>query len=327
MAEAPEAPLGLRQRLESAGPLAMAIGLGVNGFAAYVFLAAAGRALGADDSGQVSVMWASLYLVGTGLFLPVEQELSRSISARRARNEPFGALVRQVSLMAAALFGVVALLILALSSLLADALFRGSISFVLALVYGIAGVGLSYVVRGLLAGTGRYYGYATYFVVDAAMKALPAVVLAIAGVVSPMAFAIVATTSAFVGSIAPMLKGTQIGAPGEQAPWGPLRRSFGHLLTTALLTSIILNSGTIAVEVLATDSDADKASIFLSGLVIARVPLFFFQAVQAFVLPRLSHFAASDSMEEFRSLFRTLMIGIAGLTVVAVIGSAAIGPW
>ncbi len=305
----------------------MGIGLGINGLAAYIFLAAAGRALGAEDSGQVSVLWASLYLVGTGLFLPIEQELSRSISARRARGEPFGALVSQVSRMGAVLFGGLAVLVLALSPVLASALFRGSFSFVLALLYGILGVGLSYVVRGLLAGSGRYYGYATFFVVDASIKAIPALVLALAGVASPMAFAIVVTSSAFIGSVAPMVRGTQIGGKGEPAPWGPLRRSFAHLLLTALLTSVILNSGTIAVEVLASDADGDKASIFLSGLVIARVPLFFYQAVQAFILPRLSHHAASDEMTEFRGLMRLLLIGIAGLTVVAVAFSAAVGPW
>lgn len=319
--------VALRSRLESAGPLAMGIGLGINGLAAYIFLAAAGRALGAEDSGQVSVLWASLYLAGTGLFLPVEQELSRSISARRARGQSYGALVAQVSKLAGVLFLAVAAVVLALSPVLADALFRGSLGFVLALVYGIAGVGLSFVVRGLLAGSGRYYGYASFFVVDAAMKALPALALVLTGVASPMAFAIVVTSSAFVGSVAPMVRGGRLGAPGEPAPWGPLRRSFGNLLMTALLTSVILNSGTIAVEVLATPVDDDKASIFLSGLVIARVPLFFFQAVQAVILPRLSHLAASAEMAAFRRLLRLLLVGIAALTVLAVAISAVLGPF
>lgn len=304
----------------------MGIGLGINGFAAYIFLAAAGRSLGADDSGQVSVLWASLYLIGTGLFLPVEQELSRSIAARRARGLGYGMLVRQVSIMAATLFAAVATAALVLSPVLADALFRGSIGFVLALVYGVAGVGLSFVVRGLLAGSGRYFGYATFFVVDASVKAVPALALALTGVVSPMAFALVVTSSAFVGAAAPMLRGTRIEAPGEPAPWGPLRRSFSHLLATALLTSTVLNAGTIAVEVLATTNQEDKASIFLSGLVIARIPLFFFQAVQAFILPRLSHQAASGDMAGFRALLRLLLLGIAALTALAVIVSAIVGP-
>ncbi len=304
----------------------MGVGLGINGLAAYIFLAAAGRALGAQDSGQVSVLWASLFLIGTGLFLPVEQELSRSISARRARGQPYGALVAQVSKLGAAVFATTAILLLLASPWLADALFRGSIGFVLALVYGVAGVALSFVVRGVLAGSGRYFGYATFFVVDAAMKALPALVLALAGVVSPMAFAIVVASSALVGSVAPMARGTHIGEAGEPAPWGPLRRSFGHLLLTALLTSVILNSGTIAVEVLSTSADADKASIFLSGLVIARVPLFFFQAVQAVILPRLSQFASSGDMARFRALLRLLFAGLTALTVLAVAVSAVIGP-
>jgi O-antigen/teichoic acid export membrane protein len=304
----------------------MAIGLGFNGFAAYVFLAAAGRALGADDSGQVSVLWASLYLIGTGLFLPLEQELSRSIAARRARGESWGMLVRQVSRFGIVLCGAVALVVLIASPWLADTLFRGDMGFVLALVYGVAGVALSYAVRGFLAGSGRYYGYATFYLVDGATKALPAVVLVAVGIDWPMAFALTVTTSALIGAIAPMSRGARLGEPGSPAPWAPLRRSLGYLLFTALLTSVVLNSGTIAVEVLATAGEADKASVFLSGLVIARVPLFFFQAIQAIVLPRLSHSAASDDMGGFRSLLRLLMVGIAGLTVLAVIVSAAIGP-
>jgi O-antigen/teichoic acid export membrane protein len=326
--EPPRAPAGVRiAEVLRSGQSATAIGLVVNGFAAYVFLAAAGRALGAEDSGQVAVLWATLYTIGTGLFLPLEQELSRSISARRARGEGYGALVAAVARLGAGLCLAIAALLAVLSPVLADSLFRGSYAFVVALVAGVAGVALSFVVRGLMAGSGRYFGYAAYFVVDGLAKALPALVLAVTGVASPLAFAIVAAASAFAGAVAPLTRGLQLGEPGPPAPVRPLLGSMAFLLLTSLLTAVVLNSGTIAVEVLATDAEADAASIFLSGLVIARIPLFMFQAVQAIVLPKLSHSAAADEWAAFRGLMRWLLVGIAGLTVVAVVVSAVLGPW
>ena len=72
--------------------------------------------------------------------------------------------------------------------------------------------------------------------------------------------------------------------------------SLGWLLVTSLFSAFAMNIGTIAVEVLARPSEADRAGVFLSGLVIARIPLFLFQGIQALVLPKLSHQAASGDM-------------------------------
>ena len=316
----------LRGRLESAGPLAMAAALGVNGVAAYLFLAAAAQTLGADGSGQVSVLWPVLWTIGMGFFLPLEQELSRSITARRAKGESWGILVGQVSRFGAWLFGGIAVVILASSPWLSDALFRGDMGFVLVLVYGVAGVAVSYVVRGLLAGSGRYLGYAGFYTVDAAVKAIPALLLMAAGVDLPMAFALVVTSSALVAAAAPMLRGAQLGEPGAPASTTALRRSLLYLVLTAFFSAVVLNCGTVLVELLATPSEEDKASVFLSGLVMSRIPVFFFQAVQAIVLPRLSHSAASGEMDAFRSLLRWLLLAIVGLTVVGVPVSAVVGP-
>jgi O-antigen/teichoic acid export membrane protein len=119
----------------------------------------------------------------------------------------------------------------------------------------------------------------------------------------------------------------QLGESGPKPETRALAGSLGFLLLTSLLTAVVLNSGTIAVEILSTDAEADAASVFLSGLVIARIPLFMFQAVQAIVLPRLSHSAALADWVSFRGLMRMLLAGIAVLTVVAVAVSAALGPW
>lgn len=308
------------------GQSAMGIGLLVDGLASYVFLSAAGRALGPSRFALVSVLWAALFLIGAGLFVPLEMELGRSVSARRERGVGFGSLVERVGLAAAGAFGVLAVLLGVFHSQIADALFRGDEQFVVVLAAGIAGVGCMYLVRGLLAGSGRYYGYAVLFLGDALSKSIPAVALALAGVRSPLAFGVVMAASAYVGAAVPLTRGARLGDPGRPPEWGLLLRSLGFLLLTTFLSALTMNIGTLAVEVLATPAQQEEAGVFLSGLVIARIPLFLFQAVQAIVLPRLSRLAAGGDWPGFRQNLRVLLGGMAGLTVVATAVSALVGP-
>jgi len=314
-------------RLAQSGQLAMTFGLLAFGAASYVFLAASGRALGPARFASVSVLWAVLYLVGGGLFVPLEQELGRSVAARRATGLGYGALVRKVARIGCSAFVVVAIGLAMARGIVADELFRGDDQFVVLLGVGIAGVGLMFFVRGLLAGADRYHGFGALFLADSLTKSIPAIGLALAGVTNPLAYGLVLATSSFVGALVPMTRGAQLGEPGPEPPSRALVTSLGFLLLTSFLSAVVVNIGTIAVEVLATPSERDEAGVFLSGLVIARIPLFLFQAVQAVVLPRLSGFAASGQMAEFRRTLRMLAAGLAGATVVATSASALLGPF
>lgn len=51
----------------------MGVGLGVSGIASYAFLALSARALGPTAFAPLSVLWATLFVAGPGLFQPVEQ--------------------------------------------------------------------------------------------------------------------------------------------------------------------------------------------------------------------------------------------------------------
>jgi O-antigen/teichoic acid export membrane protein len=62
------------------------------------------------------------------------------------------------------------------------------------------------------------------------------------------------------------------------------------------------------------------------GVILARIPLFLFQAVQAALLPRLSHLAASGQMDEFVVGFRRLVRVVVAVGVVGVVGAYALGP-
>lgn len=308
------------------GQAAMSVGLVVFGAASYVFLAASGRALGPSRFGLISVMWGVLFLIGGGLFVPLEQELGRSIAARRARGLGFGALLRRVAAVGAVLFVAVSALIALCRDQIAEQLFRGDHQFVAALALGILGIGVMFFVRGLLAGSDRYFGFAALFLADAATKSAPTVVLAVAGVTSPLAYALVLAVSSFAGAVVPLVRGVRPGPAGPTPEWSPLLSSLGFLLLTSFLSALTVNISIIAVEVLATPAETEKAGVFLSGLVIARIPLFMFQAVQAIVLPKLSSLAAAGEMVAFRRLVQRLGIGMAAATVAATAVSAVLGP-
>ncbi len=51
---------------------------------------------------------------------------------------------------------------------------------------------------------------------------------------------------------------------------------------------------------LADDEEAELVTQFSYGVLMARIPLFLFQAVQAALLPRLSRLAARNELVEFR---------------------------
>jgi len=344
------------------GRSALTLGLLLDGVASYVFLSAAGRALGPDRFAVVSVLWVVLFLIGNGLFIPVEQELSRSIAARSARGAGWSSLVRRVTIASAAVLVVAVAIGVAMRERIADSLFRDDVSFVWLLLFGLVGVWLMFVLRGVLSGEHRFHAYGLMFAADALGKAVPGIAMLWWGALHPSAFGFVVAGSAYVGvavayaalrvrrrsvvehraaehraaadpaDVGP--SGDPSTANSDAAPtgidpapqWGRLCSSLGFLLLTSFLSALAINIGTLAIEVTGGRVDEDKAGIFLSGLVIARIPLFLFQAIQAIVLPRLSRLAALGDLAGFRSDLRRLNTVMAGCTVAATLGAAALGP-
>ena len=87
---------------------------------------------------------------------------------------------------------------------------------------------------------------------------------------------------------------------GPEASWSELSSAMAALLAGSLMMAALLNAGTVAVQLLATEAESDQAGRFQAGLQIARVPLFLFQAVQAALLPKLSGLAGAGRLGDFR---------------------------
>ena len=85
------------------GMVPVAAGLVVLGATSYGFLVLAARSLGPERYAPLSVLWALVFLVGPGVFVPLEQELARAIAARQATGRGAEDLVRKAGLAGVAM--------------------------------------------------------------------------------------------------------------------------------------------------------------------------------------------------------------------------------
>jgi O-antigen/teichoic acid export membrane protein len=114
---------------------------------------------------------------------------------------------------------------------------------------------------------------------------------------------------------------------GPPAEWSEVTPNLGWLLLGSVFAATLLNAGPIAATILSTPADDALVTEFSYGVLLARIPLFLFQAVQAALLPRLSQLAARGELVEFRNGLKRLMLAVLGVGVVGTSGAFLIGPW
>ncbi|CAN5282328.1 hypothetical protein BH18ACT4_BH18ACT4_14080 [soil metagenome] len=309
------------------GTLEVGVGLLVAGATAYLFLVVAARALGEVQYASLSVLWALVFLGGPGFFLPLEQEVSRALAARRARHIGTGPVLRRASLVGAVIaLTLVAVVFVAREPLL-DSLFDGEVLLLVGLMIALVGYCIGHLARGSLSGLGRFRAYSLYIGTEGVARFLGCLALALFGVSTAGAYGLALGLAPLV-AIAVALRGQRdLVSDGPNAPWSELSTAIGWLLLGSVLAQALVNVPVLAVRVLATAEEATAAGRFQLGLVVARVPLFLFQAIQAALLPKLSALAGSGRIEEFRSGFRRLVVVVIALGTSATVAAFVIGPF
>jgi O-antigen/teichoic acid export membrane protein len=308
------------------GTVTVALGLVVNGIFAYGFLGLAGRTLGPEAYAPLAVLWAMIYLVGPGFFLPLEQEVSRALANRWAQGLGAGPLVRQAGMLGAGLVVVLLAVTAALAPILVDRLFDGQWLLLAGFALAVVGYAAVHLARGMLAGLGRFRAYSAYYMAENTLRFAGGAVLAIIGVMTAGPFGLVVGIMPSL-ALAIALRGEKdLASPGPAAPWGELSGALGSLLAASVLTAFLLYAGPVAIELLADESQSGEASRFLAGLTIARIPVFLFQAVQAALLPKLSALAGAGRFVEFKQRLSRLLVSVAVIAVAGVIGAFLFGP-
>lgn len=312
------------------GAFVVGAGLGLSGLATYVFFAITSRTLDPASYAAVGVLWSLLFAVGNGVMQPLEQEVARAVADRRARGVGPGPVIRRAVVIGAAFTVVLIVAGYASQSFLLDRLLDGRDALVGAFLLGLAGFSAGHLARGTLSSHGRFGAYAVFFATDGVGRVAAAAVLASVGVVAAGAYGAVLAIAPFAGVVVALAGQRGLLSAGPPAAWGELTRALGWLLMGTVSLALVVQGGTIAVQLLAADTDDAAAGVFLNGLQIARIPLFLFQAVLASLLPRLSRLAGSGDLDHFGDSLRRLLrliivVGVTGTVAAATIGPAVVG--
>ena len=306
--------------------MAIAAGLAVLGLTAYGFLVVAARALGPEAYAPLSALWAVVFLVGPGCFIPIEQELARSLAARRAAGLGGGPVIRRAATLGggALLFLTVACTIAGL--VLLDRLFDGEALLVVGLLLSLAGYYAEHLARGVLSGYGRFRPYGIALATEGILRLVGCVVLAAVGVATAGPYGVVLGAAPLIATAVALRGQHDLAPPGPEADRRELTVALGWLLAGSVLAQSLANAGPVAVKLLADDSERAVAGRFLAALIVARVPMFLFTAVLAPALPRLARMAAAGDRRGFDTGLRRLLALVTALGGAGTVAALVAGP-
>lgn len=323
----PPAHPALRRVPLPEGTLPVGSALLVAGVATYAFFKIGNVALGGDEEFKpISDMWFATFALAPGFFLPLEQELGRALSHRTARDEGGLPVVKRVVALGVGITTAVLLAILITSPLIATHYFDGNWWMLAALATAFVAYAPAHLARGICAGTGRFRSYAYVMGSDGVVRIVACVTLAFIGIESPAPYGFAVALAPLVAVVAVGLRGDLRTEPGPGAPWSEVTQNLGWLLIGTFFSAGLLNAGPVAASLLADDTQAELVTQFGYGVLLARIPLFLFQAVQAALLPRLARLAARGELDEFRNGLTKLMWLVAGVGIVGTTGAFIIGP-
>ena len=308
----------------------LSVGTVASGVLAYAFNAVAARALGPDAYGPVAVLWAAMFLVAVVLFRPVEQTLSHGVAERLAAGQDARGVVRGVARLAVAAAALAILTCVLAWGPLTERLFAGQDVLTAMLVAGIAGYGLSYVLRGLVGGQRWYGGYGVLLLADGGVRL--AVALPLLVVASTAVAGVAVAAAAFGGALAVVLapgwrrRPSLHGTPGPAfRPLGALRFA-GPATAIALADQVLLSGGPVLVMLAGGHGASAAAGIVFAATMLVRAPAYLFQGVAAALLPNLTTLRVRrDDVAFRRAVGRTvaILVAFAGLMVA---GALTAGP-
>ena len=308
------------------GTFAVGIGLALAGFTTYAFLALTARALGPTRYSSFSGFWSTLFLVGPALLVPFEQELGRLISSRRAIGVAHRKAVRRLLKLQVAVSAVLLAVAIALSPILTRELFDGDYRLLVAFLVAVGCYLGSHLVKGITSGSGQFGRYGIVLAAEGIVRVVLGIGLIVSGVERAWLYAVVVAVAPLASLV--MLRDEDDEGSAESEPsWRELGSALWHLFLGSVFSAALVSAGPVALKALSTESQATVVSQFLASVVVARIPLFLFQAIQVALLPKLAALAAARRIEEFSARTARLVVAVGGLGGLAALVGGMIGPF
>lgn len=309
------------------GTIQVGIGLFIAGITAYAFFKVGQLALGKEDFKPIVALWFATFALVPGFLLPVEQELGRALAHRRALNHGGRPVVRKMLPLAGGLSSVLVVATLIASPWMTRNLFEGHWIVTVSLLLTIVAFAPMHLARGIASGSGRFTAYGLILGIDGATRIISCIVLWQLNVTSIGAYALAVALSPIVAVVAVSIRGDMKTQDGPSAEYSEITPNLSWLLLGSVMAAALVNAGPLGVDVLAHSGDAEKVTAFGNGVLLARIPLFLFQAVQASLLPRLARLAAKGDLTEFVQGLVLLLKIVVGVAFLGTAGAYLLGPW
>lgn len=305
----------------------MGIGLLVSGFTAYAFFKVGQVALGKEHFKPIVALWFTTFALVPGIFMPIEQELGRALAHRKALGQGGRPVVRSIVPLGAGLAAILITAVIVASPWLTTHMFEGYWIVTVALIIAFCAYLPMHVARGIASGSGRFTAYGIIMAVDGLTRIGACTALWLAGVTSVGPYAIAVVVAPVVGVLVVTARKETRTEDGPESSFAEITPKLGWLLIGSIMGAGLVNAGPLGVDVLADASQAAMVTAFGNGVLLSRVPLFLFQAVQAALLPRLARLAAKGDLEEFRKGLSLLLKVVMGVAVLGTVGSFLLGPF
>jgi O-antigen/teichoic acid export membrane protein len=300
------------------------IGLLIAGLAIYLFFWIGRQAL--DDFAPVTALWFALFALAPGFFLPLEQELGRALAARRAQGLGGRPVVRKVAILGVGQAAIVVAALAIASPAIVDHYLSGQWWLWVALTASFLTYAAAHLARGIASGSGRFVDYAVVLGADGVVRVVLCALLWGIGIRSVGWFGMLIAASPLVGLAWVARRGALQTEDGPPAAWGEVTPNLGWLLTGSIFAAGLVNAGPVTTQLLSVEGQDDLVERFGLGVLLARIPLFMFQAIQAALLPRLARHAARNEIGEFRVGLRKLLVVVIAVGVIGTTGAFFIGP-
>ena len=314
----------LRRRVAGVAPVGG--GLFLLGVSAYVVLGAAGHALAPRDYAAVASLYLLVAITSPGVFTALEQETNREVSSRRATGVGTAPVGRAGLLVGAGFAGLVAVALLAAAPLLVPRVLAGSWGLLAAAVVAACGAAAVYLLRGLFAGEQRFGWYAASLGLEGGARLVPCVVLALVGATDPLAYGWAFALGTGVAAVLCLPGRRALVDPGPPVEVRAMARATGLLIVASGLTYVVANTAPLVLTA-RLPAAPELAASYVSLFVLARIPVFLFGPVQAFLLPTLTAGAERADLAHLRSRLRVALLAVAAVGVPGAVLTAALGPW
>lgn len=146
----------------------MVTGSLIGAVGAYLFQVYGGRALGPDAFAPIGILWTAFFILATVLLVPVEQYVTREVASGRK------ALPHDL-IPASAMIGIGAVLGGGFVAFTLDDLFEGDPQYIAQIALLMAGYGLLFVGKGVLAGSRRFADVGWVLIIETVVRLMAGV--------------------------------------------------------------------------------------------------------------------------------------------------------